>query len=331
MAQSATRELSQAAAVRVALVEDAFHHEALFYNGEDGFLQGTLPFIADALAAEEAVLVAVDERRADLLRRALGEDAERVRFLGVGELGRNPARMIPAWRKFLAESAAERRSVRGIGETAWPSRSAAELEECRRYEALLEQAFAAGPAWRLLCPYDLEALDKQTIEAARASHRAVMHEGVSRRNSAYRSLHGAQGPFSGSLSSPPAEREELAFTAHGLGAIRSLVAQQGARAGLPEISREDLVLAVNELVTNSVQYGGGGGTLRIWREPGALVCEVRDHGFIRDPLAGRLPPPVDQYGGRGLWLVNQLCDLAQIRSSPDGTAVRVHMRLDAAA
>lgn len=327
MAQSATRELSKTAAVKVALVEDAFHHEALFYRGEDGFLQGTLPFIADALAADQAVLVAVGEQRADLLRRALGGDAGRVRFLEVSELGRNPARVIPAWRKFLAESAAEGRSVRGVGETAWPNRSAAELEECRRYEALLEQAFAAGPSWRLLCPYDLDALDAETIEAARATHRTAMHEGVSRRNSAYRPLHGA--PFAGSLPSPPAEHEELAFTAHGLGAIRSLVAQQGARAGLAEISREDLVLAVNELVTNSVQYGGGGGTLRIWREPDALVCEVRDRGFIRDPLAGRLPPPVDQYGGRGLWLVNQLCDLAQIRSSPDGTTVRVRMRLDA--
>jgi anti-sigma regulatory factor (Ser/Thr protein kinase) len=331
MAQSATRELSQAAAVKVALVEDAFHHEALFYRGEDGFLQGTLPFIADALAAEEAMLVAVGEQRAELLRRALGEDAERVRFLDVRELGRNPARLIPAWRKFLAESAAEGRSVRGIGETVWPGRSAAELEECRRYEALLEQAFAGGPSWHLLCPYDLDALDAETIEAARSTHGAVMHEGVSRRNSAYRPLHHAQGPFSGSLPRPPAEREELAFTAHGLGAIRSLVAEQGTRAGLAEISREDLVLAVNELVTNSVQHGGGGGTLRIWREPGALVCEVRDRGFIRDPLAGRLPPPLDQYGGRGLWLVNQLCDLAQIRSSPDGTVVRVRMRLDAAA
>lgn len=331
MAQSATRELSQAAAVKVALVEDAFHHEALFYRGEDGFLQGTLPFVADALAAGEAVLVAVGEQRAELLRRALGEDAERVRFLDVRELGRNPARAIPAWRKFLAESAAEGRAVRGIGEAVWPGRSAAELDECRRYEALLEQAFAGGPSWHLLCPYDLDALDAETIAAARTTHRAVMHEGVSRRNSAYRPLHHAQGPFGGSLPSPPAEREDLAFTARGLGAIRSLVAEQGTRAGLAEISREDLVLAVNELVTNSVQHGGGGGTLRIWHEPGALVCEVRDRGFIRDPLAGRLPPPVDQYGGRGLWLINQLCDLAQIRSSPDGTVVRVRMQLDAAA
>jgi anti-sigma regulatory factor (Ser/Thr protein kinase) len=309
----------------VTLVEEKFHHEALFYSGEDGFLQGTLPFVAEGLAAGEAVLVAVGEQRGEQLRRSLGEDAERVRFLEPSELGRNPARMIPAWLKLLADSAAEGSAVRGIGETAWPGRSAAELEECRRYEALLDQAFAGGPSWRLLCPYDLDALDAQTIEWARASHRAVMHEGVSRRNRAYRPKP-AGGPFSGSLQSPPAEHEELAFTARGLGAIRSLVAQHGARAGLGDISREDLVLAVNELVTNSVQYGGGGGTLRIWREPGALVCEVRDRGYIRDPLAGRLPPPVDQYGGRGLWLVNQLSDLAQIRSAPDGTTVRIRMR-----
>ncbi|HEY1450507.1 MAG TPA: ATP-binding protein, partial [Solirubrobacteraceae bacterium] len=92
---------------------------------------------------------------------------------------------------------------------------------------------------------------------------------------------------------------------------------------------EDFVLAVNELATNSVQHGGGGGMLRVWQEPGALVCDVRDRGFIEDPLAGRRRPPIDQYGGRGLWLVNRLCDLVQIRSSPSGTVVRVHMRSDA--
>ena len=30
-------------------------------------------------------------------------------------------------------------------------------------------------------------------------------------------------------------------------------------------------------------------------------------------------------GGLGLWLANQLCDLVQVRSSPEGTAVRVHV------
>jgi anti-sigma regulatory factor (Ser/Thr protein kinase) len=327
MAQSATREQSPAA-VKVALVEDAFRHEALFYNGEDGFLQGTLPFIAEGLDAGETVLVAVGDERSDQLGNALGEDAGRVRFLDMHELGRNPARVIAAWRKLLHESAAEGRSVRGVGEPVWSGRSAAELDECERHESLLEHVFACGPPWRLLCLYDLDALDAATIGTARSSHRALMHEGVSRRNGAYQPLHRAPGPFDGSLPSPPAEREELAFTTHGLGAIRSLVAKHGEQAGLAESSREDLVLAVNELVTNSVQHGGGGGTLRIWPELGALVCDVRDRGFIGDPLVGRLPPPVDQYGGRGLWLVNQLCDLVQIRSSPDGTVVRVHMRIE---
>jgi anti-sigma regulatory factor (Ser/Thr protein kinase) len=37
-----------------------------------------------------------------------------------------------------------------------------------------------------------------------------------------------------------------------------------------------------------------------------------------------MAPPIEQYGGRGLWIVNQLCDLVQIRSAPSGTVVRVH-------
>jgi len=318
-----------AGAVKVALVEDAFRHEALFYEGDDGFLQGTLPFVAEGVDAEEAVLVAVCPQRAELLTRALGERAGDVEFVDMHELGRNPARVIGAWREFLVRLAGSGRALRGVSEPVWAGRSRAEIDECERHEALLNEAFAHGPRWRLLCPYDLDALDAKTIDAARRTHPAVMHEGISRRNGAYRPLHRAPGPFNGSLPSPPPEREELAYTARGLGAVRSLVARCGADAGLEEPAREDLVLAINELVTNSVQYGGGGGTLRIWSEPGALVCEVRDRGFINDPLVGRLPPPVDQHGGRGLWLVNHLCDLVQVRSSQAGTTVRVHMRVAA--
>jgi anti-sigma regulatory factor (Ser/Thr protein kinase) len=312
------------AAVKVALVEDSFRHEALFYNGDDGFLRGTLSFVREGLAAGEPLLVAVGEQRARLLSDALGGDAERVCFVAMHEVGRNPARAIPAWRDFLAEHAEHPRGVRGIGEPAWPGRSAAELDECARHESLINAAFSYGPAWRLLCPYDLDALDRDAIDAACLTHPALMHEGVSRRNGAYLPLEIAPGPFNGSLPPPPHEHEQLLFTRLGLGAVRNLVAACAADAGLSVATGEELVLAINELATNSVQYGGGGGTLRVWCEPGAFVCEVRDRGFIRDPLVGRLAPPVDQYGGRGLWLVNQLCDLVQIRSAPSGTVVRVH-------
>jgi anti-sigma regulatory factor (Ser/Thr protein kinase) len=325
--QQRMRARSPAGAVKVALVEDSFRHEALFYSGEEGFLRGTLPFVAEGLSADEPVLVAVREERSEPLRRVLGEDAARVRFIDMRELGRNPARVIPAWREFLDGHDDVATPIRGIGEPVWPGRSDAELDECQRHESLLNVAFANGPAWTLLCPYDLDALAPRQIEAARATHPALSHEGISRRNDAYLPLRHSSSLLTGALPEPPRERDELAFTFRGLGAVRGLVATAADRAGLATEAREDLVLAVNELVTNSVQYGGGGGTLRIWTEDDALVCDVRDRGYIDDPLAGRIAPPLEQHGGRGLWLVNHLCDLVQIRSTPNGTIVRVRVRL----
>jgi hypothetical protein len=32
-------------------------------------------------------------------------------------------------------------------------------------------------------------------------------------------------------------------------------------------------------------------------------------------------------GGKGLWVVNQLCDLVQARTGPAGTTTRLHMSL----
>jgi anti-sigma regulatory factor (Ser/Thr protein kinase) len=329
MSRERTSELTPARAVSVALVEDAFHHEALFYRGEDGFLRGILPFIAEALGSEKPLMIAVGDARAARLQEVLGDDAERVLFVNMRRLGRNPARIIPAWRKFVSEHALDGRPAHGIGEPMWPGRSDAELDECARHESLLNLAFATGPDWRLLCPYDLEALDASTIEAARLSHPSLVLEGIRRRNDAYRPPHRAPGPFAGSLPAPGADAEQLAFTANGLRALRGLVYKRAATTRLCQEAREGLVLAINELATNSIQYGGGGGTLAIWSEPGALVCQVRDRGYIEDPLVGRVSPPLDQHGGRGLWLVNHLCDLVQIRSAPSGTVVRVHMYVPA--
>jgi anti-sigma regulatory factor (Ser/Thr protein kinase) len=82
---------------------------------------------------------------------------------------------------------------------------------------------------------------------------------------------------------------------------------------------------VHELAANTVRHAGGPGRLTIWTEPGLIVCQVEDGGHIADPLAGRRSPPPGSMTGRGLLLVNQLCDLVRIRSGPDGTAIRVQM------
>jgi anti-sigma regulatory factor (Ser/Thr protein kinase) len=307
-------------------VQRCFHHEALFYAGEDGFLRGTLRFINEGLAADEPILVAVLAPKIEALREMLGADAELVHFADMQELGSNPARIIPAWRQFLEQHAPEGRPLRGIGEPIWPGRSQSELIECEHHESLLNLAFGDGQAWRLLCPYDLDGLEEQTITGAQRNHPFIAWEGATRPSDAYLYAHQAPNPFDGVLPAPSTRPAELVFGDGELGSVRQFMSDWPEPLLVLE-RREALVLAVNELATNSVRYGGGAGTLRIWREPEALVCEVSDQGHIEHPLSGRIRPRPEQPSGRGLWIVNQLCDLMQIRSGPSGSVVRLHMRL----
>jgi hypothetical protein len=149
---------------------DSFCHEALFYSDGDELLAGTVPFLREGLEAGEAILVAMPEANLDLLRGNLNGEAGQIQFVNMEELGRNPARIIVAWREFLGEHHSEDRGVRGIGEPIWAGRSAAELDECRRHESLLNLAFADSPAWSLLCPYDTAGLDDEVLAAAEHNH-----------------------------------------------------------------------------------------------------------------------------------------------------------------
>jgi anti-sigma regulatory factor (Ser/Thr protein kinase) len=261
------------------------------------------------------------------LKEALGRDAERLLFADMRLLARNPARMIPAWHQFLEKNAPEGRPARGIGELIWPGRSRAEVTECQRDESLLNLAFEDGQAWRLLCTYDLDGLDEQVIQAAQQSHPFIAQDRGSRRSDSYAHPYEALGRFDGPLARAPADAEQLAFTCEGLTILRGFVARWAAEASLDGERSGLLVLAVNELATNSVLHGGGSGTLRMWMEEETLLCEVHDSGRIEEPLAGRARPAPDQQSGHGLWLVNHLCDLVQIRSTPTGNVVRIHMRL----
>jgi anti-sigma regulatory factor (Ser/Thr protein kinase) len=303
-----------------------FRHEAFFYAGMDDFLAGTVPFLQAAAAAGEAALVVVSEAKIDRLREALDGDAGKVSFLDMSAVGKNPARIIPAWRDFVAEHSPRGRPFRGIGEPIYLERNDAELAECQRHESLLNLAFVDAPPWWLLCPYDVEALPADIIGEAHRSHPYVM-EGEQR--SASRSYRGIKGfdPFTGPLPEPAGPVSELPFHRGPLTALRHFVLDHATAAGINLSRTDDLLLAVTEAASNSVRYGGGRGTLRVWQDGRALVCEIRDRGRLTYPLAGRERPPDDRVGGRGLWLVNHLCDLVQLRSSSRGTVVRLHMWL----
>jgi anti-sigma regulatory factor (Ser/Thr protein kinase) len=252
-------------------------------------------------------------------------------------VGRNPARIIPAWQDWVDRNASSGRRFRGIGEPVWKGRTRAEIAECEWHETLLNTVFDDGPAWWLICPYDTESLDPDVIAGADGTHPGVLDgpdlgDAAARRHSAtYPDARcGAASMFRAPLERPaPAD---LVFEASfGVGDLHRLRADFGracAAAGLAGERAEGFVLAAHELACNSVMHGGGNGALRLWSRAADLVCEVSDAGVITDPLVGRRRPDMDAEGGAGLWIANRACDLLRIRSAPEsGTAVRMEIDL----
>ena len=304
-----------------------FRHEALIYEGPQGFLHGTAPFIREGVEAGEPVLVVVADAKIRALQAELGSTAEKVHFADMAEVGMNPARIIPAWRDFLDFNGGGKRPVRGIGEPIWAGRGADELVEAQRHETLLNVAFDGSGTWSLLCPYDRISLDPAVLEEAERSHPYLMEGGSRRRSTRCQDLHSMAAPFAASLAEPPETAATIVFEGTDeLGRVRGWVEQHALVAGLDPQRASELVLAAHEVATNSVRYGGGGAVMRIWSELDAVVCEVRDRGQLENPLAGRERPGSHDLGGRGLWMANQLCDLVQLRAADDGNVIRLYMR-----
>lgn len=304
----------------------AFRHEALLYEGKGGFLTGTLPFIREGLRADEPVMVVVPQEKIGWLTAELGDDAGWVEFADMDVVGRNPSRLIGLWRAFT-ESHPEAAALRGIGEPATATRDPEELDECRRHESLLNEAFDHDREFWLLCPYDTTALPGATVDGARTTHPLVCEDGNAQPSDAF-SERGRT--LSGPLTRVPDDATTLEFGDGDLRGVRRFAEREALARRMAPGQVGDLVFAAGELAANSVRHGGGAGSAALWRDGDAIVLEVRDQGVLADPLVGRLQPRVDQVAGRGLWLVNQLCDLVQVRSGARGTTVRVHLALAAA-
>lgn len=297
-------------------------HAALFFRNTADYLASVTAFLRAAVDRREPVLAAVPGERVRELGQALGASARHVMLADMAELGRNPAVIIPAIEDFASEHPGERVSY--LGEPAWPGRSPAEFIEATRHEALINLALADTQI-SILCPYG-PGMPHTVRDDARCTHPTVIEQGTSHASGAYLGMRGMPARCELPLGDPPPGVGTMSYQAD-LRPVRALVAARAAGAGLSEARVSDLVLAVSELAANTLRHTSGGGTLSLWSAPGEVVCEVRDSGWIADPLAGRHRPPEYPTGRQGLWVVNKICDLVQLRSSQAGTTVRLHMDL----
>jgi anti-sigma regulatory factor (Ser/Thr protein kinase) len=311
---------------------EGFVHQALIYGSDGDFVDVASPFIQEAVAADEAILVTVQERNVEKLRAALGGLPSGVTLFPLEQWYDTSARTRDKFGRWVAHQLDgghnNRRRIDGrvrlIGEPPWAVGHDAQVRDWARYESVLNVAFAEYPV-TFICAYDARVLPPEIIDHARSTHPEIVGPGGTWQSEAYVDPVAFCSLLDSSVDPPSGEPDvEISFSLADLPALRRRVAQLAAVAGLPRSRAEELVLAVNEIATNAVVHGASPAAVRVWREDGELIVEVSDAGEgIADALVGQLTPSPTGPGGRGIWLTRLVCDAVEIRN---GTGCTVAMR-----
>lgn len=297
-------------------------HEARLYENPQQLERAVGDFIAGGAQAGEPVLAVLPPHTIERVLGGLGELACHVRFEDMEVVGANPNCLLELYQEWIE---AHDSRVRVLEEGIWPDRSYPEIVECLRHQALLNDELGSCPA-SILCLYDAARLAPEVLAGAELTHPSLMNaDGVRRSSSRYgvplEVYAGTHWPQE--AAKPPVSK--LAFDGD-LHALRQSVAADPIVAKLSAERRADLVFAVNEAATKTVEYGDGECTARIWHDGNGVVTEVSSSAVLERTALGRRRPAPESLRGRGLWLVNQLCDLVELRIGRHGTSMRIHVR-----
>ncbi|MFG1602790.1 anti-sigma factor RsbA family regulatory protein [Actinoplanes sp. NPDC049265] len=300
-----------------------FTHSAFLYDSPDDYRDFLVRFIREGVERGDAIAMAIQADRVELLREALGPEAAQVRFQPTEDWQIRPARSIGVWSRLLRTAAtAGRPSARLINEIDFQDH----LPSWVRAESASNVSLA-GLNGHLLCPYDRGALPPDLITAARRTH-PDLYDGRWRDSDEFVEprvlLAGIEEPPYPAAGRPLVEVP----VADSVADLRAHLRNQATAEGwLPPDRVEVLILALSELATNGIRHGGAHRDLRVWLNPEAVVCEVTDDGpDPPGPLAGYLPPVPGIVGGMGLWLVGQICDALSVTTADGVTRARFALR-----
>lgn len=305
-------------------------HDALFFDGADALLSVAAPFLLGGLADGEAAVIATAPVRAELLLDAVG-DHPLVHVIERRDVyrERTPAAITTFQRLAERYVAAGVRRVRVVGEVDFGT-TEREWLEWQRYEAVINEALAAWPLWGL-CVFDTGRLPAPVIDSARRAHPSLSTANGRSANPDFldpaallRSLPVPEEP----MEATPPRLDVGAVT--DFTDLRHRLAAELAGLRAPVDTVEDFLLAADEMASNALRHGVPPVRVRLWSGPDRVVCRIEDAGAGCDnPFAGYGPAHGNDLsrGGMGLWLARQLCDHVDITGGPDGSSVRLTLRL----
>ncbi|OPF83201.1 ATP-binding protein [Streptomyces antioxidans] len=140
------------------------------------------------------------------------------------------------------------------------------------------------------------------------------------------------GPAPRRRTGPPGVRTtprglalRLATDPAAAGRARRTAAGALRRWGVPDTTADDIVLMVDELVTNAIEHAEGPVWLRLWLRRGRwVICQVGDG--CREAPRPR-PSGPDAENGRGLLLVAALADAFGTRPTATGKVIWFRRRV----
>ena len=298
---------------------EGLFHEALLYETDADLRARVVPFVEEGLASGQAVFVVAGPRVRSVLQDHLGSEVVRLAlFVDADEAWVGAGQMLAFWRDTVQAQADAGTPCRLLAEPTWMAHPWGAT--WNRYEAVCNDLFGGAPCYSL-CVHDRRVVPQSLLDEALRVHplswdgrRTVPSPGYQHTDEFLRSV---EPPW----SLPPASRECQVVSAPV--EARSLVAS-ALSAATEEALRDDVTLAVNELVANAIRAAGSA-EVSHWRQGDAMVWEVSDAGpGMHATAAGYAPPPADQLGGRGLWIARTLADEAVVRPWGPGTAIRLY-------
>jgi anti-sigma regulatory factor (Ser/Thr protein kinase) len=295
-------------------------HGAFFYDEDGDLVDRISAFLGPGTDNGEAGMAVVSRGKWALLSEALGDSAQRIRYLDRDSLYVRPLAALAEYdavlRRALEEGAP---SFRLFGELPVSS----DREQCEAwtmYEAVINRAFADRPI-SIICGYDVREQPAGAVEGAWHTHPRILLEGWDE-NSRYRSPADVVGSLTrepealSGLRELPLDAEEAPFSAQ--------LRREMAALQVPGDQAEKLLLAAGEVLDNARTHGDGPRSQRIGRVAGRVVWELSDNGpGFDDPLAGYIPPRHGPGNGTGLWIVRQLVGDVEFLASPLGFTTRL--------
>lgn len=300
-----------------------FDHQAFVYDSDEEYAATLGPLLADAVATGAVPLAVVPTSKAAVLRDALDGDAESVEFISAEDWYCHPLETIAAYDDRLRAAAPGSCSF-VIGEVQFGV-TFHDWIGWIRYEAALNRALAHHEV-RVICPYDRAALPATVIAHARRTHPKLIDGLGARVSDSYFHPGDLVATLPATVAVPVRSADAEADLSHGLRPARQEFARIAARAGFDDDRCSELVLGLNEVLTNVATHGGGQGLLRTWAHPGAVTCVVDNNGPGADPLLGFDPPVSGAESGYGLWIARRMFDRADVVNTETGVRVALYAR-----